>query len=490
MTEEYREKDIRGEISERIRRMPASATMAANAEATAFANKLKEWGIDKEVEKLTLGQPDTDPASTIKTMAKYAAEHGLDERNRYTPSAGDADVLKMLADEINRHRDTGITKDNLAITNGGKFAVSSVIEMFVDPDDNVVMADNSWVTYNDNVLRNGGTVTRAETEGKGIISPEELYKSIDEDTTLVILNDPSNPSGYAGTPEEREEKFKIIYEERQRRAGLQAQGFDIKQIRVMQDDIYEHTRHDGPVAKAGEWEKKLKDDMGLVIVNGNAKGEAMMNSRIGWIDAHKDIVDIFKSKILGGSSSAIAFASQVQILDAINHVREQTDFYDKNRESLVEKKQMFVPEMMEMADGKFKINGLPDAGFYAFANVEGFYGMGAENTIKDANGIEMKVTLSEDGELKRDTKDSITLPKEGIQSADDLRKYLLYVGYTATVAQDNDFMRFSYATDEKNIRQSLDNIELATSQLKQRQPSNNIETDSEEITGNSQQRGL
>ena len=165
-----------------------SSTLAVSA----LANRLKGEG--KDVINFGTGEPDFDTPENIKNAAIDAIHAG---KTKYTPASGlpalKAAVCKRL------EADTGVHYEpaEIVIASGAKHSIYIALCCLLDEGDEVIVPAPYWVTYTESVAMAGGTpvVIATTPEQHFRLSPEALEAAITPKTKLLILNNPSNPTG-------------------------------------------------------------------------------------------------------------------------------------------------------------------------------------------------------------------------------------------------------------------------------------------------------
>jgi aspartate aminotransferase len=248
-------------ISVRAKSLKPSATLALAAKAKEMQDR------GEDVVSLTVGEPDWDTFASIKEAAKKSIDAG---RTKYTPANGILPLRQAIAERANAELRARYDAEQVTVTAGGKFVIFSALQVLVDPGDEVIIPSPYWVSYPTMVELAGGLPRVAETtEAAGFkLTPEVLRAHLGPRTKIVILNSPSNPTGF-------------MYTDGELRA-LAAVLRDFPRVVVLSDDIYNrlvfnetglapHILHAAP---------ELVDR--VVVVNGASKTYSMTGWRIGW----------------------------------------------------------------------------------------------------------------------------------------------------------------------------------------------------------------
>ncbi|GAB6888229.1 pyridoxal phosphate-dependent aminotransferase [Desulfothermus okinawensis JCM 13304] len=390
------------EFSRRISMVKPSATLAMNAKAA----ELKSQGV--EVISLAVGQPDLAPPESVLKGAREAIDKLM---TKYTPAAGLPEVLDAVCEYYNRFYNAGAKRENVIITNGGKQGLYNLMQILVDPGDEVLIPAPYWLSYPDMVILAGGTpkIVPTEAENNFMTSPSELEKYVTEKTKILVLNTPSNPTGCHYS----QDKFDEICE------------FAIsKGIFIISDEIYDQLIY--PPAhptSASKWFKKYPDK--VAIVNGLAKSFAVPGWRIGYVISDSLVIKNL-SKLQGQSTSNVCSISQMA---ALRGLLGDLSFLEENRKKFFERRNYILGRINS-------IEGIicpePMGAFYVFPRVDNLY-------------------------------------TDKINSSQRLCEYLLEKANVALVPGiafgDDRCIRFSYAVDISVLEKAMDQVEKALKAL-------------------------
>ena len=125
-------------LSERIKRLPASATLTMAAKARELKNK----GID--VIGLSLGEPDFNTPEFIKDAAIKAVN---DNYNSYSPVDGYLDLKKSICKKFKRDNKLNYSPSQIVVSTGAKQSIANLCMVLLDPGDEVILPAPYWVSY-------------------------------------------------------------------------------------------------------------------------------------------------------------------------------------------------------------------------------------------------------------------------------------------------------------------------------------------------------
>ena len=190
-------------LSNRINNLPVSATLAMAAKA----RELKENGED--IIGLSLGEPDFNTPDFIKEAAIEAIN---DNYNSYTPVDGYGDLKKSICNKFKRDNQLDYKPDQIVVSTGAKQSIANVVQVLVNPGEDVLLVAPYWVSYSAIVtLAEGNPIEiRSDISTDFKITPKQLENSITDKTKLIIINSPNNPSGSVYSQEEYLALAKVI----------------------------------------------------------------------------------------------------------------------------------------------------------------------------------------------------------------------------------------------------------------------------------------
>ena len=274
-------------LSSRVAQVKPSATIAMSMKAA----ELRAQG--RDIISLSMGEPDFDTPEHVRAAAIRAINEG---QTRYTAVDGTPALKQAVIDKL--RRDNGLEYDptQILVSNGAKQSIYNLLQATINEGDEVLIPAPYWVSYPDMVrLADGEPVILSTTPRTDyLITPNQLTASITEQTRMLMLNSPSNPTGQAYS-----------------RAQLEALGqvlLEHPRILICSDDIYEHIWWaKEPFLSIGKVVPALKER--LVVINGVSKGYAMTGWRIGYAAGPAKIIKEMR-KVQGQSTSNPCSISQ------------------------------------------------------------------------------------------------------------------------------------------------------------------------------------
>ncbi len=399
------------QVAHRIRFVPNSPTLAI----TARAKQMVAEG--KDVISLSIGEPDFGTPPHIIEAAKKALDAGA---TRYTAAAGIIELRKAVANQI--RADYGIdniTAEHVIISSGAKHSLYNAMMALLNPGDEVIIPAPYWVSYPVIVTLASGIPVFVPTtlEERFILTPEKLRAAITRRTRLLILNNPSNPTG-------------SVYNKKELKALLEV-VLDYPNIMVIADDIYRKLIYGNgkfaSIASFGEEARKR-----CIIIDGVSKAYAMTGWRIGFSIARRQITKAM-AHIQSHTTSNPAAVSQMAALEALtgdqNPVEEMRQEFSNRRNNVI--RLLDKLDSMEMHQ--------PRGAFYVLPRISKLLG---------------KITPS--GELLRTDMDFATYLLE--------RSHVAVVPGTPFGAPSH--IRLSYALSMEKLEQAINRITEAVLDLR------------------------
>ena len=391
-------------LSNRIKSLPASATLAMAAKA----RELKNQGID--IIGLSLGEPDFNTPEFIKDAAIQAVK---DNYNSYSPVDGYTDLKAAICEKFKRDNGLEYQVSQIVVSTGAKQSIANVCMVLLNPGDEVLLPAPYWVSYSAiaTLAEAKSIIIPSSIETDFKISPEQLEQAITPKTKLVMFNSPNNPSG-------------TIYSEEEYRAlGKVLEKYP--EIYVLSDEIYEHINYGTPhfsIAAIPDLYDRT------ITVNGLAKAFAMTGWRIVYIGAPAWIAKAcnkMQGQITSGANCIAQRASIAAVSAPKSNIQYMVDEFN-NRRGLILSLLSEIPG--------FKINK-PQGAFYVFPDVSSYFGK--------------------------------SLKGKSIENANDFALFLLEEAHVATVSGEafgnDDCIRISYAASEEEIKIAVQRIKKVLS---------------------------
>ena len=213
---------------------------------------------------LGVGEPDFDTPWFVRDEGIFSLEKG---KTFYTSNAG----LKELRQEISNYikRTQGIEYNPLneiVVTVGGSEAIDIALRAVINPGDEVIIPQPSYVSYEPCALLAGAkpVIVELKAENEFRLTKEELLSAITDKTKVLVLPYPNNPTGAIMEKNELEEIAKVVKE---------------KDLLVLSDEIYSALTYKGEhisIASLPDMKERT------ILINGFSKAYAMTGWRLGY----------------------------------------------------------------------------------------------------------------------------------------------------------------------------------------------------------------
>ena len=305
----------------------------------------------KDAISLGVGEPDFDTPWHIREEGIFSLERG---KTFYTSNTG----LKELRVEISKYleRKIDVTYDPLSeiiVTVGGSEAIDLAFRAMLDPGDEVLVPQPSYVSYVPCVeLTHGVPITIClKEENQFRLTKEELLEHITDKTKMLVLPFPNNPTGAIMEKKDLEDIAKICVE---------------KDIYVLSDEIYSELTYGTDHVSIASF-PGMRDR--TIVINGFSKGFAMTGWRLGYAAGPENIME----QMLKIHQYAIMCAptmSQYAAVDALQHGEKDVQVM---RESYNQRRRFLMNAFKEMGLECFE----PFGAFYVFPNIKK-YGLTSE----------------------------------------------------------------------------------------------------------------
>ncbi|MDE6905064.1 MAG: aminotransferase class I/II-fold pyridoxal phosphate-dependent enzyme [Lachnospiraceae bacterium] len=357
---------------------------------------------------LGVGEPDFDTPWHIREEGIYSLEKG---RTFYTSNAG----LKELKIEISRYMERKFHLEydynhEIIVTVGGSEAIDIAMRAMLDPGDEVLIPQPSFVCYPPCALLAGGkpVIIELKEENEFRLTAEEVLAAITPKTKILVLPFPNNPTGSVMEKEDLEAIAKVVIEH---------------DLFVISDEIYSELTygfsHISIASLPGMQER-------TITINGFSKSYAMTGWRLGYACGPREIME----QMLKIHQFAIMCAPTTSQYAAVEALKNGDSDVEKMRQEYDGRRRYLLHRLREMGIECFE----PYGAFYMFPSIKQF-GMTSEEFAKQL------------------------LEKEKVA----------VVPGTAFGASGEGFLRISYAYSLEDLKAALERIENFVRTLKREQ---------------------
>lgn len=358
---------------------------------------------------LGVGEPDFDTPWHIRDEGIYSLEKG---KTFYTSNAGLKELKIEIANFLNRKYDLDYDYNGeMFVTVGGSEAIDVALRAMLDPGDEVIIPQPSYVSYVPcTVLANGTPVSlelKAENEFR--LTADELKAAITPKSKILIMPFPNNPTGAIMERKDLEAIAEVVIE---------------NDLFVLSDEIYSeltYLENEGHVSIASLPGMKER----TILINGFSKSHAMTGWRLGYACGPKEVI----KQMLKIHQFAIMCAPTTSQYAAVEALKNGDADVEMMREQYNQRRRYLLHRFKEMGLECFE----PFGAFYAFPCIKEF-GMTSDEFANEL--------------LKS--------------------KKVAVVPGTAFGASGEGFVRISYAYSIDNLRIALDRIEQFITELREK----------------------
>ena len=303
-------------FSNRIEQVNPSMTLAIDAKA----KEMKANGED--VIGFGAGEPDFNTPERIKQAAIRAIEAN---DTHYTPVGGTNELKDAIITKMKRDNGLDYDRNQILVSCGAKHSFYNLAQALWEEGDEVIIPAPYWVSFPEMVGLAGAKPVIIETDAAHNfkITVDQIKKVLTPNTRAILINTPSNPTGFAYEKSELEAIAQCALE---------------NNLLMISDEIYEWIIFDGfkhtSIASLSKEAQK-----NCVVINGVSKCYAMTGWRIGYIAADAEIVKKV-TKLQGQSTSGPCSISQAASIEALvgphDDVLEMVREFEKRRNVMVD----------------------------------------------------------------------------------------------------------------------------------------------------------
>jgi aspartate aminotransferase/aminotransferase len=214
---------------------------------------------------LAIGQPDFAMPVAACEAAKAAIDAG---KSGYTQTQGIPQLRERLEGAV--RDELGQPGRKLCVTSGSSGALVLVLMAMIDPGDEVILFEPAFVMYRPLVEFLGGRCVIVDTSPSFSIDVERVAAAITPRTKAILLNTPSNPTGFVAPLETVRDLARLAEQ-----TG----------VTLISDELYRSYCYDEP------FHSPAAHSDAIVVIDGFSKSHAMTGWRVGWVHGPAEIID-------------------------------------------------------------------------------------------------------------------------------------------------------------------------------------------------------
>jgi len=384
------------------------------SEIYSRAVRLKEQG--REIIDLSVGEPDFETPEHVRQAANRAIERG---ETRYTSVDGTTAMKAAVCAKFERQNGLSFEIDQILVGAGVKPLLFHAMQALLDPGDEVIVPVPCWSSYTGMVALTGAksVLLPCPQENGFKLEPDALDRAIGDNTKLLILNSPGNPTGAVYDADELQAIANVLLRH--------------PDVWIISDDIYEHIVFDG---RGFHTLSRVAPEFGerTLIFNGVSKGYAMTGWRVGYAAGPESLICAMRT-IMSQNTGNPSSISQAAAVAALNGSQ---DFLAARAVVLESRRDLLTEALGEVPGFSFS---RPEGAFYLLVNCGAYLGAGAPGSNR-------------------------------LETSADLARFLLDESGVATVPgsafECDPYLRISYASADEVLTEACRRIATACSNLR------------------------
>lgn len=303
-------------LSNRLNVISPSCTIGISSKV----KNMRESGMN--VISLSIGEPDFN-------VPKKAVECGIQSLNENCTKYDLVSGLTILRDEICKklleENNCYYSADEIVLASGAKNAITNALLVVTDPGDEVLIPKPYWVSYYEMTKLVNAVPIPIETNKSNDfkLTADLLKKYITDKTKLLLLNNPSNPTGSVYTKEELLEIVNVCLE---------------KNIYILSDEIYERICYNDEFVSVASLGEEIKNI--TITINGFAKSAAMTGLRLGYSASNKEIakgISAIQGHLISHPSLTSQYIGYGALKYCKNDINNMVETYKSRRDLITSK---------------------------------------------------------------------------------------------------------------------------------------------------------
>ncbi len=296
---------------------------------------------------LGVGEPDFDTPWSIREEGIYSLERG---RTFYTSNSGLAELREEITHYMRRRFGVSYDPDReVIVTVGGSEGIDLACRAMLNPGDEVIIPQPSYVSYEPCAILAGATPVVLELKEKDRfkLTAEELEKKISKNTKLLILPFPNNPTGSVMSLQELRSIAELVMRH---------------DLYVVSDEIYTELTYTGEAPASITQIPGMRER--TIVINGFSKAYAMTGWRLGYACGPAEILQ----QMVKIHQFAIMCAPTTSQYAAVRALRDCDEDIARMREAYNQRRRYLLKRLEDMGISCFE----PEGAFYIFPNIQKF----------------------------------------------------------------------------------------------------------------------
>ena len=297
--------------------------------------------------KLCYGESDMVTPDFICRAADDAMRAG---HTFYTHTAGSLDLRQAIARKVLELQSVEYRPSEIMATVGATAAIFTAIRAAVGPGDNAIVVTPAYAIFSNAVIMAGAEPRAVSLERDGSrfrLDIDRVRRAIDRDTRMLIVNSPSNPTGWLMSTAEQTALAELAAEH---------------ELVILADEVYERLVYEGTIAPS--FARVMPDKDHLIVVNSFSKNYNMTGWRLGWAQSSESVIRaMYKAAefITSNPAAMVQQAGIVALRDGESYLRDLRAHYAQRRAQV--KAALAMIPGIDVAE--------PEGAFYVFFRVAG-----------------------------------------------------------------------------------------------------------------------
>lgn len=287
---------------------------------------------------------------TPEFICRAAYEASLAGHTFYTHTAGAPELREAIAAKVHELHGVHYRPSEIMGTVGGSMAIYAAIRACVGTGDNAVIIAPAYALYANGVTMAGGQsrfVPLAREGARFQLDVDRVRRAVNENTRMLIVNSPSNPTGWMITTQEQHALVELAKEH---------------DLTILADEVYERLVYDAPIAPSFARLADIKER--VIVVNSFSKTYNMTGWRLGWAQASESTIRVMYSAAEFMTSNPTAMVQQAGIVA----LREGESFVTELREHYAARRAQVLAALDAIPGVSL---APPEGGFFAFIRIHG-----------------------------------------------------------------------------------------------------------------------
>lgn len=297
--------------------------------------------------KLCYGESDTPTPEFICRAAADAMRAG---HTFYTHTAGYPELREAIAAKVFELHGATYEPSQVMATVGASMAIFTAIRACVGPGDNAVIISPAYAIFTNAVVLAGGEPRAVPLTRDGArfrLDVDRVKRAIDGGTRMLVVNSPSNPTGWMSTVEDQQALAEL------------AERHDLM---ILSDEVYERLVFDRPIAPSFARIPQARDR--LIVVNSFSKTYNMTGWRLGWAQAGEQTIRLMYKAAEFMTSNATAMVQQAGIVA----LRDGEAYIEQLRRDYAARRTLVIDALSSIS--RLSLSD-PEGAFYAFFRIDG-----------------------------------------------------------------------------------------------------------------------